>query len=575
MSKEEDSKNESNTLNNNSSNNNSEIGGNIQFPSSTLGTPTKTVLTNSNGGLRTLNRASSLQNLSSQSPGGFIGVRNKSDLNSNHQLHHHHHNPELNVSIDLEINHSNTLKVEDKLDLIKYDAANTNHPTPSSKYDFVKVKVSLENHYYVLSRFLISRVLNVTKVDAADSVKISLELKKTLVDQGRLTITQAELENELFKLLQQHGYGKEYIERYRMTTQFHHQRVPLIILISGPKCIGKSWLATQLAERLNLSTVLQTTLVHDLMHNIIKEFQSDQQQSGGSNMFGMPSDPPIVFKNFKNKEELIQEFKKECAMIRHGVDTDVEKCFEEGKAIIIEGPHIDPFLFTELIAERNMVSPIIFDEKHKSFEDLTKLESLSISNINSNNNNNIVTNNNNSNVNNNSKNNVEIIQSNIPIEIPPTSKPISTTPPLVSTSTTTSAVGSGSVTSSPQQLSTSVEKTTLLNLKKPKTKGIIIPFVLSMKEDDHRLLIQNQLSISPMDRENARKAFGEDPVNQTEHILNNLQNIQEYLLTGIPPFQKVEVNAHSLLETLDVLHSAVLKRINSAYSGHVKGFEYE
>jgi hypothetical protein len=37
-------------------------------------------------------------------------------------------------------------------------------PTPSSKYDFVKVKVWLEDHYYVLSRFLVSRVLNVTKV---------------------------------------------------------------------------------------------------------------------------------------------------------------------------------------------------------------------------------------------------------------------------------------------------------------------------------------------------------------------------------------------------------------------------
>lgn len=37
-------------------------------------------------------------------------------------------------------------------------------PTPSSKYDFVKVKVWLEDHYYILSRFLVSRVLNVTKV---------------------------------------------------------------------------------------------------------------------------------------------------------------------------------------------------------------------------------------------------------------------------------------------------------------------------------------------------------------------------------------------------------------------------
>mmetsp|Transcript_41337 Transcript_41337/g.107030 ORF Transcript_41337/g.107030 Transcript_41337/m.107030 type:complete len:201 (-) Transcript_41337:3086-3688(-) len=36
--------------------------------------------------------------------------------------------------------------------------------TVSSKYDFVKVKVRVKDHYYILSRFLISRVLAVTEV---------------------------------------------------------------------------------------------------------------------------------------------------------------------------------------------------------------------------------------------------------------------------------------------------------------------------------------------------------------------------------------------------------------------------
>eukprot|EP01133_Synstelium_polycarpum_P013830 gene13830-16307_t len=348
--------------------------------------------------------------------------------------------------------------VDNKMDLFKFEA-DTNHPAPSSKYDFVKVKVRLEDHYYVLSRFLISRVLNVTKVDAADSVKISLELKKRLVDQGRLSLTQAELEIELFTLLQAYGYGNEYIERYRMTTQFHHQRVPLIILISGPKCIGKSWLATQLAERLNMSTVLQTTLVQDLMHAIIKEFNPN---SASANIFGMPSDPPIVFKRHNSGEELIAEFKKECTMIRHGVDTDIEKCFDEA--------------------------------------------------------------------------------------------------PTTTTTATPSSLSTAGIINS---------------LKKPKTKGIIIPFVLSIKENDHRLMVENWLSCSPTDAEYAKKAFGNDAKVQTSKVVENLQTIQKYLCTGVPPFQLVEVNAHSYLDTLDVLHSAVLKRINDAYSGHVKGFEYE
>ena len=46
----------------------------------------------------------------------------------------------------------------------------------SSKYDFVKVRVWLADHYYTFSRFLFSRVLTVTQVSYADSLKISLDL---------------------------------------------------------------------------------------------------------------------------------------------------------------------------------------------------------------------------------------------------------------------------------------------------------------------------------------------------------------------------------------------------------------
>lgn len=61
-----------------------------------------------------------------------------------------------------------------------------------------------------------------------------------------------------------------HLERYRMITRFHHQRVPLIVFIAGTGCIGKSILATQLAERLNLPSVLQTDLVHEMITALTK-----------------------------------------------------------------------------------------------------------------------------------------------------------------------------------------------------------------------------------------------------------------------------------------------------------------
>jgi len=98
-----------------------------------------------------------------------------------------------------------------------------------------------------------------------DAIHVSLELKKQLVDQGKLDISQEEMEQALFAMVKQLGYTDKIVNRYRMIMRFHQERVPLIVLISGTGCIGKSILATRLAERLNLPSVLPTDLVYELM----------------------------------------------------------------------------------------------------------------------------------------------------------------------------------------------------------------------------------------------------------------------------------------------------------------------
>uniref|UniRef100_J3KU22 Uncharacterized protein n=1 Tax=Oryza brachyantha TaxID=4533 RepID=J3KU22_ORYBR len=93
----------------------------------------------------------------------------------------------------------------------------------SSKYDFVKVKVWLgENadHYYVLSRFLLCRMLTITKIPNHVAIKIALELKKLLVDNSLLDVSHSDLEANLFKLMEKRGYCEDYINRYKMMTRW-------------------------------------------------------------------------------------------------------------------------------------------------------------------------------------------------------------------------------------------------------------------------------------------------------------------------------------------------------------------
>ncbi|XP_023753263.1 uncharacterized protein LOC111901619 isoform X1 [Lactuca sativa] len=203
----------------------------------------------------------------------------------------------------------------------------------SSKYDFVKVKVWLgdnADHYYVLSRFLLSRMLTVTKIPNHTALKIALELKKLLVDNSLLDVSQSDLETNLFKLMNWRGYGQEYISRYRMMTRFHHQRVPLVILVCGTACVGKSTIATQLAQRLNLPNVLQTDMVYELLRT-----STDAPLASS----------PLLARDFSSSDELITEFCRECRIVRKGLAGDLKKAMKDGKPIIIEGMHVDPSIY--------------------------------------------------------------------------------------------------------------------------------------------------------------------------------------------------------------------------------------
>lgn len=97
------------------------------------------------------------------------------------------------------------------------------------RYDFVKVRVWVGEHYYVLSRYLVACALVATRVRPSnlcqkdgrlvclpaeqypplpcsaqiaykDAIRISLELKKKLVDSNQLDISQHEFESSLVEV---------------------------------------------------------------------------------------------------------------------------------------------------------------------------------------------------------------------------------------------------------------------------------------------------------------------------------------------------------------------------------------
>ncbi|CAN8264787.1 unnamed protein product [Cochlearia groenlandica] len=383
----------------------------------------------------------------------------------------------------------------------------------SSKYDFVKVKVWLgdnADHYYVLSRFLVCRMLTVTKIPYHVAVKISLELKKLLIDNSLLDVSQSDLETSLFKLMERRGYGEEYINRYNMMTKFHHQRVPLVILVCGTACVGKSTIATQLAHRLNLPNVLHTDMVYELLRSA-----TDAPLTS----------TPVWTREFNSSEELIIEFCRECRIVRKGLAGDLKKAMKDGKPIIIEGRHLDPSIY------------LMNDENKAPSNDPEKSSKET----------------------NSSEENPETGSSNTKETDNSATKPPFQTEAIpsvkeLSEKVTQCEIDGISQTETAKEAGMKRKSADESRKVKSGPDPIVISIVLKMAEFDHKALLEEWIA--------SRTSGDRYTSKEKDRLITNLKTIEDYLCSfDSQGVTVVNISATTFPQTLDWLHNYLLQRI--------------
>ncbi|KAH0870134.1 hypothetical protein HID58_077156 [Brassica napus] len=317
-------------------------------------------------------------------------------------------------------------------------------------------------------------------------------------------------------LMERRGYGKEYVNRYNMMT-----KVPLVILVWGTACVGKSTIATQLAQRLNLPNVLHTDMVYELLRTATEYCSFD--------VYGLVSS--------HHQRSFITEFCRECRIVRKGLAGDLKKAMKDGKPIIIEGRHLDPSIY--LMNDENK-SPSNDPDKSSSKEtnssgDVTSEEASSA----------------------NTKETED------------------------SSATEESHSQAEAITAVEEELS---EKVTLCRIdgetakeaeekRKPadgsgkaKTgpEPIVISIVLKMAEFDHKALLEEWIS--------SRTCGDKYTSKEKERLLTNLKTIEDYLCSfNSQGVTVVNISATTFPQTLDWLHNYLLQRIEEGIRSSENG----
>ena len=127
------------------------------------------------------------------------------------------------------------------------------------------------------------------------------------------------------QLLSACGFGSaEYTDNYHMMARFHHQRTPLLVVVCGVPCTGKSTLAAKLAQTLNFQNVLQLDALADA-------------SSGDSGS---------AWGRLTSFNENISGASSSATRAAFG---ELKKAVTEGKSVIVDGAHAHPRLIAEAV----------------------------------------------------------------------------------------------------------------------------------------------------------------------------------------------------------------------------------
>ncbi|KAG6424907.1 hypothetical protein SASPL_115330 [Salvia splendens] len=454
----------------------------------------------------------------------------------------------------------------------------------SSKYDFVKVKVWLgdnADHYYVLSRFLLSRMLTVTKIPNHVAIKIALELKKLLIDNSLLDVSQSDLEANLFKVCSFAIFSFQHLYYLLFTLLSLNDFAVLIGAFRlGPK--SSSGPLVVFFGFHNFSLILVAHGAARLWPRVYKPIQNDDEISSSKSATGHScmwncmcwkidycystctkakfakcvageilfitktsmvyellrtatdaplTSSPVWARDFSSSDELITEFCRECRIVRKGLAGDLKKAMKDGKPIIIEGIHLDPSIY--LMNDENKSSTTNQGKEGEKDEGKIKNGSSAenhstAASVNQDNDN----------------SGTQIARSD---EV------------ALSVDMVSGALENVNISSSGPECQGILAKDAepirppAVNKEKSGPEPIIIPIILKMAEFDHKALLEEWLSTRAMEK---------FPVQDKDKLIANLKTIQDYLCSfKSQGYSVVNISATAFPQTLDWLHSYLLQCI--------------
>jgi 2-phosphoglycerate kinase len=174
-------------------------------------------------------------------------------------------------------------------------------------------------------------------MDTSDAYDAARELEGSLLRQGQWEIGRAELRDLVSETIER-THGTPAAQRYRTWRRAREDPRPLFLLLGGSTGVGKTSIAVELGRRLEISRVIGTDSIRQIMRLMFSEDLMPEIHSSTFDAYkSAPGEPELA-------DAVIAGYREQAQKICVGVHALLDRAVEENTSILIEGANLLPSL---------------------------------------------------------------------------------------------------------------------------------------------------------------------------------------------------------------------------------------
>lgn len=211
------------------------------------------------------------------------------------------------------------------------------------------IRIVSESHGVPFSKGLLAQSLTATGLAPDRAYLVAMEVERRVAESAVYDLSVERLHTLVGGVLGEME-GSVYLARYEKWTRLGRHERPAVILIGGATGVGKSTIASQLANRLGIVRFISTDSIRQVMRTF---FSAELMPAIHYSSFNAGAAVRIPVG--KNLDPQLVAFVEQVEMVSVGVKAVISRALEEGTSLVVEGVHLVPGFLDVATSDRALV----------------------------------------------------------------------------------------------------------------------------------------------------------------------------------------------------------------------------